>query len=223
MIAERIGSPRREWSNGRKQEFDTTVREQMERTMKYKEIQQHLKESLKETRFRHTMGVVETAVQLAQIYGCSKKKAKYAALLHDCAKYLPDQDKITMCRREGVPISRAEMENPSLLHAKCGAILARQVYGVEDEEILHAIRVHTTGVPNMSLLDQILFVADYIEPGRTSAPNLDRLRELSLHDLDMTTYRILEDTVSYLNDIKDAGIDPTTMKTWQFYKELTSL
>lgn len=200
--------------------MNPVVREQMESYMKYKEIQQDLKGTLKEARFRHTMGVVETAVRLAEIYGCSKKQAKYAALLHDCAKYLPDQDKITMCRREGIPVSRAELNNPSLLHAKCGAILARQVYGVEDEDVLHAIRVHTTGVPNMNLLDQILFVADYIEPGRDSAPDLDRLRELALHDLDLTTYRILEDTVTYLNDRKGAGIDPTTMKTRQFYKDL---
>ncbi len=199
----------------------TAVREQMEKIMKYKEIQQHLKESLKETRYRHTMGVVETAVRLAKIYGCSKKKAKYAALLHDCAKHLPDQDKITLCRKNGMPISRAEMENPSLLHAKCGAILAKQVYGVEDEDILHAIRVHTTGVPNMNLLDQILFVADYIEPGRNSAPDLEKLREIAQHDLDLTTYRILEDTVSYLNGRTDAGIDPTTIKARQFYKDLT--
>ena len=188
--------------------------------MKYKDIQRDLKGILKEARFRHTMGVVETSVRLAEIYGCSKKKAKYAALLHDCAKHQPDPDKIAMCRREGIPVSSAELMNPSLLHAKCGAILARQVYGVTDEEILHAIRVHTTGVPNMNLLDQILFVADYIEPGRDSAPDLDRLRELALHDLDLTTYRILEDTVTYLNDRKGAGTDPTTMKTRQFYKDL---
>lgn len=187
--------------------------------MKYKKIQNEVKASLKKSRFQHTMGVVKTAVQLAEIYGCDRKKAKYAALLHDCAKHLPDPDKIEMCRENNLPVSPAEMENPSLLHAKCGAILARETYGIEDEDILHAITVHTTGVPDMSLLDQIIFVADYIEPGRDSAPHLDELRKMALTDLDRTTWRILEDTVSYLSENHASHMDPTTVAACQFYRE----
>lgn len=187
--------------------------------MKYKEIKNEIKSSLKKTRFEHTMGVVKTAVRLAEIYGCDRKKAKYAALLHDCAKYLPDQEKIEMCRRHDMPISPAEMENPSLLHAKCGAIMARDTYGIEDEDILHSIMVHTTGVPDMSLLDQIVFVADYIEPGRDKAPRLNELRKLAEKDLNQTTRLILEDTVSYLREYQPSHMDPTTAAACQFYCE----
>ncbi len=187
--------------------------------MKYKKIQNEVKASLKKSRFEHTMGVVKTAVHLAEIYGCDRRKVKYAALLHDCAKYLPDPDKIEMCQKNNVPISRTERENPSLLHAKCGAILAREAYGVRDEDILHAITVHTTGIPDMSLLDQIIFVADYIEPSRDSAPHLDELRQMALSDLDRTTWRILEDTVSYLRNNHASHMDTTTVAACQFYRK----
>ncbi|MCD8232244.1 MAG: bis(5'-nucleosyl)-tetraphosphatase (symmetrical) YqeK [Clostridiales bacterium] len=186
--------------------------------MKFKEIQSDLKKQLKPSRYEHTMGVVETAVHLAKIYDCSKKKAKYAALLHDCAKHLPGQAQIQLCREVNVPVTQAEMDNPSLLHAKCGAILAKLKYEITDEEILHAISVHTTGVPEMNLLDLILFVSDYIEPGRNSAPHLKELRKLADVDLVQTTYRILEDTVTYLNSRKDCCMDPTTLEAYEYYK-----
>lgn len=188
--------------------------------MKYKEIRNDLKKILQPSRYEHTMGVVKTAKHLAEIYGYSVKKMKYAALLHDCAKHLSDSDKIALCREYSVPIRQVEMDNPSLLHAKCGAILAKEKYGVEDNEILHAIAVHTTGEPNMNLPDMILFVSDYIEPGRNQAPHLKELRELSEKDLTQTTYYILKDTVSYLNSRKESCMDSITLETYQYYKEL---
>lgn len=187
--------------------------------MKYKEIQNELKRTLKKDRYQHTIGVVKTAVELAEIYGCSRKKAKYAALLHDCAKYLSDEEKIKMCRKDNIPISPAEMSNPSLLHAKCGVIIAKDTYGIEDSDILHAIMVHTTGVPDMSLLDQIVFTADYIEPGRDRAPHLKELRKLARTDLSQAVYQILEDTVSYLRTHNAEEMDPTTVAAYEFYKE----
>ncbi len=186
--------------------------------MKYKDIQTDLKKILKPSRYKHTMGVVETAVHLAEIYGCSEKKAKYAALLHDCAKHLSDAEKISLCRSHNIPIKQVEMDNPSLLHAKCGAILSREKYGIADDEILHAIAVHTTGVPEMNLLDLIIFVSDYIEPGRDQAPHLKELRKLAEEDLTMTAYCILKDTVDYLNSRKDSCLDTTTIETFQYYK-----
>ncbi len=187
--------------------------------MKYKEIREDLKATLKPSRFEHTMGVVETACRLAEIYGCSVKKARYAALLHDCAKSMGDSEKIDLCAKYGVPVSDAERENPSLLHAKCGAILANYRYGIDDEKILHAIAVHTTGAPKMNKQDKILFVSDYIEPNRNIAPHLDELRQLAEHDLNGTVYRILEDTVTYLNNRKDQAMDPTTIKAYEYYRK----
>ncbi len=187
--------------------------------MKYKEIESDLKQRLKPTRYQHTMGVVETATHLAQVYGCNEKKARYAALLHDCAKSLSDQEKIDLCAKYDVPISEVERENPSLLHAKCGAILAKYRYGIDDEKILHAIAVHTTGVPKMNKQDKILFISDYIEPSRDIAPHLDELRQLAEKDMNATVYRILEDTVSYLNNRKTQSMDPTTIKAYEYYRK----
>ncbi|MCD8152781.1 MAG: bis(5'-nucleosyl)-tetraphosphatase (symmetrical) YqeK [Clostridiales bacterium] len=188
--------------------------------MKYKEIQKDLQNLLKPSRYEHTMGVVETAVHLANRYGCDEKKAKYAALLHDCAKHLSDSEKIEMCRTRQLPVTEVEMANPSLLHAKCGSVLASERYGVSDEEILHAIRVHTTGVPNMGLLDLIIFVSDYIEPGRDMAPHLNELRKLADKNLTRTAYLILRDTIEYLNSREEACMDPMTQKAYEYYKTL---
>lgn len=187
--------------------------------MKFKEMQADVQAHLKPSRYRHTMGVVETAVLLAKCYDCPKKEAKRAALLHDCAKYLTDEEKIAMCREYGVAISDAELEYPALLHAKCGAILAKERYGITDPGILHAIQVHTTGVPAMNLLDQIIFVSDYIEPNRDQAPHLPQLRALAQEDLEETVYLILKDTVEYLNSRKDQTMDPTTLAAYDYYRK----
>ncbi len=187
--------------------------------MKYEDIKKELKKTLKPSRYAHTLGVVETSVSLAKIYGCSVSSAKYAALLHDCAKSMPDQEKIDLCAKYGVSVNDTERNNPGLLHAKCGAILAKYHYGITDEKILHAIAVHTTGVPDMNLLDEILFVADYIEPGRKDAPYLDKLRDQAARDLDGTVYRILRDTVDYLNSRTDQSMDPTTIQAYNYYRK----
>lgn len=188
--------------------------------MKYKEIQKELKKKMKPSRYKHTLGVVETAEHLAGIYGYDVEKARLTALLHDCAKHIGDEQKIALCREYGVSVSNAEQAEPSLLHAKCGAILAEYEYGVTDYDILHAIRVHTTGVPDMNLLDKIIFIADYIEPNRDKAPRLKELRRLAEADLDLTAYYILEDTVSYLNKRSSQCMDPTTKEAYLYYEEL---
>ncbi len=186
--------------------------------MKYKEIKAEIKTLIKPTRYEHTKGVIKTAKHLAEIYGADEKQVKLAALLHDCAKYMSDDEKIRLCGKYGVDISAAEMKNPGLLHAKCGAIVARHKFKVKDSEVLHAVAVHTTGVPGMNLLDQIIFVSDYIEPGRCEAPHLDKLREIAVKDLDQTTYIILRDTVKYLNSRHDQVMDPMTERAYEYYK-----
>lgn len=188
--------------------------------MQYKDIQKDLKKKMKGSRYKHTMGVVETAQHLAEIHGAEESQARYAALLHDCAKHISDEDKIAMCRANGVEMTEAELANPSLLHAKCGAIVAEQEYGIRDMDILHAIQVHTTGVPGMNLLDKIIFVSDYIEPNRDKAPHLKELRSLVEKDMDQTVFHILEDTMNYLNGRKSQKTDPTTAEAYQYYKNL---
>ena len=110
-----------------------------------------------------------------------------------------------------------ERRNPFLLHAKLGAFLAMHQYGVNDREIVSAILNHTTGKPNMSLLDKIVYVADYIEPRRNKAPNLPEVRKLAFLDLDEALYKILSDTLNYLD--KGSGeIDEMTLKAYEYYK-----
>ena len=131
---------------------------------------------------------------------------------------MDDDTKIALCREYNTSISDAEYKNPSLLHAKCGAILAEQEYHITDFDILHAIRVHTTGVPDMSLLDKIIFISDYIEPNRDKAPHLKELRKMADQDLDMTVYYILKDTVAYLEKHEEQTMDPTTLAAYNYYK-----
>ena len=186
--------------------------------MTVKEIRKKLKTRLKPARYEHTLGVASTARHLAQTYDYDEAIAELAGLLHDCAKYMDDDKKIALCKEYDVPISDAEYKNPSLLHAKCGAILAANEYQVTNPDILHAIRVHTTGVPDMNLLDKILFISDYIEPNRDKAPHLKELRKIAEQNLDLTTYHILKDTVEYLKKHEDQTMDPTTLAADDYYK-----
>ena len=145
------------------------------------------------------------------------EKARMAGLLHDCAKYLSADDKIAYSKRFGMPMSKYEKKNPELLHAKLGACFAHTKYGVTDPEILSAITWHTTGKPDMSLLDKIVYVADYLEPNRNQAPNLHEVRELAFWDLDECLCQILEDSIKYLSN-KKSTTDPMTMRTWEYYR-----
>lgn len=169
-------------------------------------------------RFEHTLGVEYTAASLAMRYGASVKSAQTAGLLHDCAKCLTGEELLSVCRKNRIPVSKLEESNPFLLHAKAGAYLAREQYGVEDQDILQAIHNHTTGRPGMSLLEKIVFIADYIEPGRNHAPNLEEIRRLAFTDLDGALLKILEDTLEYL-DGGNRDVDPMTRKTWEYYRE----
>ena len=103
------------------------------------------------------------------------------------------------------------------MHAKAGAILAKTKYDVKDQEVLHAICVHTTGEPDMSLLDKIIYVADYIEPKRDRAPRLAEIRQLAFSDLNACIAEILYDTLHFL-DGKKGSIDPATQCTYEFYQ-----
>lgn len=184
-----------------------------------KKIQHNLKKNLDESRYEHTMGVRYTCAALAMCYHYDMEKAQAAGLLHDCAKCLSDKKKIKICKKNHITVSRAEEKSPFLLHAKVGAFLAREEYGVEDEEILSAIAYHTTGKAEMTLLEKIVYIADYIEPHRSMAPNLKKIRTLAFQDLDQTMYVILKDTLDYLEK-SGKEIDPMTQVSYEYYKKL---
>ena len=183
----------------------------------YEDIQNRLKSSLKESRFEHTIGVMYTAGSMAMAHQYDIKKAMLAGLLHDCAKCLTYEEQVRICEENQREISEYERNNRALLHSKAGAILAKIEYNITDEEILHAIEYHTTSVANMNTLDKIIYIADYIEPGRDQAPNLELIRHLAFTDLDACLAQILYDTLEYLNQ-KGYLIDPTTAESYEYYK-----
>ena len=183
-------------------------------------IEKELKKELTKERFEHTRGVMYTAACLAMRYGCDMRKAMLAGLLHDCAKHIPNEKKLKLCKKNHIELTQAELDNPSLIHAKLGAFLAKNQYDIEDSDILHAIRVHTTGAPEMNLLDKIIFLADYIEPNRNKAQNLSIIRELAFQDIDKAILQNLSDTLRYLDENKEKGsIDPMTLQTYEYYKQ----
>ncbi len=182
-------------------------------------LQKKVKKELDADRFQHTLGVMFTASSLAMCYGTNIEDAQVAGLLHDCAKCIPNDKKIKMCKENGIEISKVELNSPYLLHSKLGAFLAREKYGVEDPEILSAIQWHTTGRPNMTTLEKIIFVSDYIEPMRFKAQNLSKVRQMAFHDLNMTVCQILEDTLHYL-DSGHSEIDPMSRSAFRYYHNL---
>ena len=180
-------------------------------------LQHTLKKELDEDRYQHTLGVMYTSASMAMRYGADVTQALLAGLLHDCAKCIPGDKKIHLCEKYGLPVSDVEYEKPGLLHARLGAYLAEKKYHIHDREIIHAISSHTTGRPGMSLLEKIVYIADYIEPGRRELPNMKEVRPLAFTDIDQCLYRILEDSLVYLNS-RNISVDPMTQKTYDYYK-----
>jgi predicted HD superfamily hydrolase involved in NAD metabolism len=183
------------------------------------EIEEKLKKELTENRYRHTMGVTYTACALAMVHGANLSQARMGGLLHDCAKCIPNSEKIEICKKKKIPVSEFEIEHPVLLHAKLGAYLAKKEYGCDDQAVLDAITWHTTGRPAMTLLEKIVFVSDYIEPNREKQPNLAEIRKLAFTDIDQCMYLILRDTVDYLSE-NPKSMDHTTLSAYSYYKKL---
>lgn len=185
---------------------------------KISKINRKLKKELDRERYEHTQGVMYTAAALAMCHGADVDRALLAGLLHDCAKCIPAQKKLRLCEKYHLETSAVECGNPSLLHAKLGAYLAEKKYHVSDQGILYAIKSHTTGRPGMSLLEKIIYIADYMEPGRAELPNMAEVRQLAFCDIDECLYRILEDSLAYLKK-RGIPIDEMTEKTYEFYKQ----
>lgn len=187
-----------------------------------KKIKKYLKKHLTKDRYHHTLGVANTAISMAMRYNPDTgnsdfiKKAELAGLLHDCAKCMEHDKKLQICKENNIPYSSFEAKHPYLLHGKVGAFIARSKFGINDEDILQAITWHTTGRPNMSLLEKIIFIADYIEPSRRPIPDLDLVRQLAFIDIDKTMEKILSNTLNYL-EAKGSPIDLMTQTTYDSY------
>lgn len=186
------------------------------KTADIRKICRKMEKVLDPKRFEHTLGVAYTASALAMCYDVDINKAQTAGLLHDCAKCMSNEKKLSICEKHHIPVNEVERKNPFLLHAKVGSYVAMKQFNIHDQDIINAILNHTTGRPGMSQLEKIIYIADYIEPGRKQAPNLTKLRRLAFQDLDQALLQVLGDTLHYLESI-NSPIDPMTQKTYEYY------
>ena len=185
--------------------------------MTISEMKKRVREMITDKRYEHTLGVEYTACCLAYRYGADVQKVRVAAILHDCAKYVSYDKMIAECEEAGYVLNDAERKNPSLLHARLGALYATKYFGIDDPEILSAITWHTTGKPDMSLTDKIIYIADYIEPNRNVSPILSEVRAEAFKDIDVCLYHIMEGMMQYLSSGTDIT-DPMTRTAYLYYR-----
>lgn len=174
------------------------------------EMKVYLKNNLIENRYIHVLGVVDTAIRLAKINEVDEKKAEIAALAHDIAKNMTIYELKEIIDKNNIELSYDEEKNQEIWHSIVGPIVAKEVFKIEDEEILSAMRWHTTGKENMSKLDKVIYMADMIEPNR-NFPGVDVLRRETFKDLDNGVLQGLNHTIKYLLN-KDVPININSIK-----------
>lgn len=184
--------------------------------MELEKIIQAVKEELPEQRFDHTKRVVATALELAETFGGNKEKIKIAGYLHDYCKFWSKDRLIEWIKTYQLPQDLLSY-NQELWHAPVGAEVARVKFGIEDEDILQAIRFHTSGRPEMSLLEKLIFLADYIEPGR-KFPGVEVTRQYAKESLDRAILQALDQTIQFLLT-KGQKIYPMTLYTRNAFLE----
>ena len=170
---------------------------------------------LKPKRIPHVLGTEQEAVRLAEKYGADVEKARRAALLHDCTKKLLMDDQKALCEHYGIQLDEMEQWALKLLHSKTGAAIARDVFGVDDE-IYSAIFYHTTGKADMSLLEKIIYLADYIEPTR-DFPGVEKLRKACYENLDRGLLMGLEMSVEEMRSMGNP-VHPATLEARDWLK-----
>ncbi len=163
-------------------------------------------------RFAHTLAVADTARHLARLHGLDEQKAEIAGLLHDCAKCMPLREMQRIAKENHLTEDESILQSGALLHSAVGEHLARTEYGMEDPEVLAAIRSHTTGRPGMRRLDMAVWLADTIEPTRAPFPLLDKTRMLAVLSLEKAMTASLEGTLQHVRKKGDA-VHPATQQT----------
>ncbi|MDG5855238.1 bis(5'-nucleosyl)-tetraphosphatase (symmetrical) YqeK [Clostridium beijerinckii] len=179
------------------------------------EMNLYLKSNLLEKRYMHTLGVADTAKRLAKLNGVSEKKAEIAGLAHDVAKNLSIDKMREMIKENNVIISEIEEKNMNLWHSIVAPIEAKDRLGIDDDEILDAIRWHTTGKEDMSTLTKIIYIADMIEPGR-NFDGVDEIRRATFENLDKGVYFGLTSSIKVLL-ARNLLIDENTIKARNYF------
>ena len=170
------------------------------REMKMKsldEIKEILSQTLSPSRYRHTLGTADMAVRYAKLLGADPERAYLAGIIHDCVKNYSNEELLKEARRYGLPIDEVSQKNAHLLHGAVGAAHAKEVFGVTDGEILSAVSCHTTGKPNMTKLEKILFLADLTEENR-EYEFVAEIRETAFLDFDKALIMAYDSTIQFV-------------------------
>lgn len=162
-------------------------------------IREYLKINLKKNRFEHSLSVMETSIMLSKKYDEDLFKAKMAGLLHDCAKNMSDEEILNLIKSHGFKADEIFLKCPQLMHGKAASIIAEELMDVRDKDILSAIEYHTTGKKNMSKLEKIIYIADYIEPLR-QFQGVEKLREAAQINLDEALLSSFDMTIKFVID-----------------------
>lgn len=171
---------------------------------------------LSPARYQHSLGVSQTAAELAQIYGQDCEKSAFAGLVHDITKNVEQTQQYELLARFGVPITSPLRYSPAVLHSVTGAYLARAQFGL-DEQMFRAILYHTTGHRGMDRFEMILFVADLIEPSRVF-PDVESLREKAKTDIDAVALEKVR--FSILSNVKKGlYLHPDTLDLYNEFSE----
>ncbi len=177
----------------------------------------YLKENIDEKRLAHSLGTAKEAVKLANKYRADAKKAHIAGLLHDVAKGKSQCGFKKYADQYGIDIDDIEAKNTELIHGKLGAAMVKEQLNIDDEDILCAIRWHTTGRAGMSLLEKIIYIADLIEPGR-HFEGIEGIRVVAYQDIDKAMLLALEQVMCFVRS-KGFALHPNSLEAYNYFKK----
>ena len=175
------------------------------------------RERLSPKRYNHTLRVADTAEDLARTHNLDPVRARLSALLHDAAREMKPEEFLELVEGWNLPVGEPEQENPKLLHGPVAAEMGRRELGVEDAEVLEAVREHTTGRPGMGPLSLVLFVADKIEPAR-DYPSVGRVRRLAGEDLRGAAAESLRRSIAH-NEERGRPTHPSSFETLRWLEK----
>ena len=184
--------------------------------MDYTAAKKLVKSRLSEKRWTHTKNVKKMAVKLAKRWGADPEKAAMAAILHDSVKEMPKQELLQIFADNAIMAESAPQRPSPVWHGIAAAILAETQWGITDPEILSAIRCHTTGKPDMSKLDKILYLADMTSAER-DWPGVEELRALEMEDLDRALCDALKRSIDFVEE-KNGTLDPESVAAYEYAK-----
>ena len=181
------------------------------------QIKTYLKTHLKESRYRHSLATAACAKELAEIWGVPARQAYLAGLCHDVAKGLDQQQALAFMAAHGMELDPDTMANPTLWHAQLGPVMTQELFGIDDLQVLDAIRSHTVGKPAMTDLAKIIFLADLVEPGR-DFPGVAELRALVQQDLDRSMAKSLQINMNFVQE-KGGQVHPLALEAYEYYRK----